>query len=211
VNVDANSGRVLINGTSTIVVNIGTGLSGGVTSGIKANVTVEGAQVVRITDGGNHTTQEHVKVTEATISGTGLFGNKNVVVTYSNIGDLQIETGTLAETYTVAASTSSATFANPILIEDFSEFGLNASVTLTARSGLNLNLDNAEITNPARASLFISAVGGTFNPSSPITPTGSESITFPGGLTSVVDYSNFTSVTDFSGFHIRPFPVNRLF
>jgi hypothetical protein len=202
VSVNASSGPVFITGNSSTSALLGTGFGlDGITSGILANVSVQGVGSLTITNSDNGSRQENVKVTESTVSGTGLFGKNTVVVAYSNIGSLQINTGQLADTYTIAGSKPGATFANPIEIVDDSEVGLNVSVTLTARSGLDLNLDNAEVGNPAPASLFISALGGTFNPNVPVTPTGSETVTFPGGLTSVVEYTNFTSVTNFDGPH----------
>jgi hypothetical protein len=155
-------------------------------------VSVEGVKVVRITDGGNFTTQEFVTVTESTISGTGLFGNNNVVVSYSNVGDLKIVTGALVEAYTVTASQQGATFTTPISIEDESEFGLSVGVGLNNNRGLDLSLDNAVRANPAPASLNIFALDATVNPFT--TPTGSESVTFAGGLTDEIHYRDFDNV-----------------
>jgi hypothetical protein len=49
--------------------------------------------------------------------------------------------------------------------------------------------------NPAAGSLFISAaLGAGFNPFSPTTPNGTETVTFFGGFTSTVIYQGFGSV-----------------
>jgi hypothetical protein len=195
--VAANSGRVSVNGTSSTLAVLGTGFGQtGVTSGIKQDVFVEGVGRLALTDPGNHTTQEHVTVTESTISGTGLFGNNAAVVHYNDIGSVQIVTGELADTYAIAGSKPGARFSSPIEIDDNSAVGLNIAVTLDAGSGLDLDLNNTNFRpNPAPASLFISAVDGTFSHPTPPLPTGIEDVTFAGGLTSEVIYSGFTSVT----------------
>lgn len=73
--------------------------------------------------------------------------------------------------------------------------GLSVVVTLDAESGLNLNLTNNPARNgPAPASLFISGLGGTFSDSTPNPSSGTEIVTFPGGLDSEVTYSGFSSV-----------------
>jgi hypothetical protein len=194
--VAANSGSLSINGSSSTFAMLGTGFGQvGVTSGIKANVFVEGVGRLAVTDPGNHTTQEHVTVTESTISGTGLFGNNAAVVHYSDVGSLQIATGQLADTYAIAGSKPGAHFASPIEIDDDSTAGMSVLVALDGGSGLDLNLNNAGLAKPAPASLFISASHATFNPSNPASGTGSETVTFAGGLTSDVVYAGFTSVT----------------
>jgi hypothetical protein len=82
--------------------------------------------------------------------------------------------------------------------------GPSVSVTLNRRSDLDLSLENQQLGRFPPASLTIIAPGGKFNPSSPTTPTGSETVSFAGGHTSHVDYSNFASVTTFSGFVSPP-------
>jgi hypothetical protein len=198
--VNGNSGGVLINGSSSTLAMLGTGFGQtGVTSGIKANVSVENVGRLAVTDPGNFSTQEHVNVTESTISGTGLFGNDAVVVNYSTVGLVQFATGGLADSYTIAGSKPSATFPSPIEIDDNSRVSLNVTVDLTGKSAVDLNVDNAELPNAAPASLFLDAPGGQFNPVIPNTPTGSEDVTFAGGLNSIVVYEGVNSVTNFTG------------
>jgi hypothetical protein len=191
-----NLGPVSINGNSTTIVALGTnnvtsGLS--VTSGIKNNVFVEGAEVLQILDGGNTATQEHMTVTESTISGTGMFGNNSVVVTYQVAPPL-FETGRLANTYRVTGSHPGAAFlpGGISINDDFSSAGLTVHVDVDSKSGLALSMFNQ---NPAAGSLFISAaLGAGFNPFSPTTPNGTETVTFFGGFTSTVTYQGFGSV-----------------
>jgi hypothetical protein len=191
--VAANSGRVFINGTSSTFAALGTGFSPtAVTSGIKADVFVDSVGSLTLVDIGNNTTEEHVTLTESTISGTGLFGNDAVVVHYSLVGTLGIDTGQLADTYAIAGSKPGAVFTSLIDIVDGSHVGLSVVVTLDAGSGLDLNLNNS--TN-APAQLFISAVDGTFSSDTPTLPTGTEFVTFAGGLTSQISYSGFDGVT----------------
>jgi hypothetical protein len=200
VNVDANSSPVFIGGNSTTVVNIGDGPGAGNTSPINADVFVRGVQLVRILDGGNHTTQENVLVTESTISGTGLFGNNAVVVHYHNIGKLDIFSGQEFEKYAIAGSTPTASFRNPIEIDGASEGGLFVTVGVDPRSNLDLVLHNAS-TGRLSGDLIFTALGATFNPSTPPTsdnfaPTlsGSEVAAFAGGAHSIVDFSDFSEV-----------------
>jgi hypothetical protein len=194
--VQANSGRVFINGTTSTLAVLGTGFGQrGVTSGIKQDVFVEGVGRLALTDPGNNTTSEHVVVTESTISGTGLFGNDAAVVHYSDTSLLQIVTGELADTYTIVGSKPDARFGSEIEIDNNSTVGLSVVVILDAGSGLNLGLNNAASPNTGPASLFISALNGTFSHPTPTPSTGSEVVTFAGGLTSDVVYQGFTSVT----------------
>ncbi|HLJ91924.1 MAG TPA: hypothetical protein VKU02_01895 [Gemmataceae bacterium] len=194
--VTANSGRVFVNGTSSASVIVGSSFGpSSVTSGIKRDVFIENVGTLYVLDSGNNTTQENVLVTESTISGIGLFGNNAVVVHYSLTGVLALGTGQLANTYAIAASTPGATFASRIDIGDESAVGLSVVVTLDAESGLNLNLTNNPFRNsPAPASLFISGFGGTFSDPTPNPSSGTEIVTFPGGLDSEVTYSGFSSV-----------------
>jgi hypothetical protein len=195
VNLRGNFGPVTINGDSTTVVALGTNntdSSQSVTSGIRNNVFVEGAEALQILDGGNAATQENMKVTESTISGTGMFGSNSVVVTYEGDTDLEIETGRLANTYTVAGSHPGAGFVSFVSInDDFSNAGLSVHVNVDGGSGLALGLFNQD---PANGSLLISAPFGTFNPPLGSVPNGNTDISFAGGLSSTVVYEGFDSV-----------------
>jgi hypothetical protein len=192
VNLQGNSGPVTVFGNSTTVVDLGSNIadtSKSVTSGIKNTVTVVASEILNILDGGNATTQENIKVTESTISGTGMFGNNSVVIHYEDTVPT-FETGRLTNIYTVAGSHVGATFfpGGISINDDFSTAGLIVRVDVDSASGLHLGLFNK---NPAAGSLFMSAVGATFNPSTPTTPSGSEDIVFTSGLTSTVFYEGF--------------------
>jgi hypothetical protein len=192
VNLRGNAGFVNILGNSTAGVVLGSNPSvpsNSVTAGINQGVGIVGVGNFVIANGGNGTTNEQVTVTESTIAGTGLFGNSSVVVHYNATIPI-IQTGRLANTYTVAPSAPGAHFSKPVFISD--EFSLasalNVLVTLDSGSGLFLSLFNK---NPNTGSLFISAPGGTFNPFNMTKPNGTETVTFGGGLTSTVIYAGF--------------------
>jgi hypothetical protein len=194
VNVRGNSGSVsILGGSFPAVVTLGsdaTDAGKSVTSGIDSDVFVFNEAELQILDGGNVTTNEQMTVTESTISGSGMFGNNSVAVHYVNTLPF-ILTGQLANSYTVASSLPGARFREPIFIRDeFSSAGLSVKVSVDSGSGLSLSLFNK---NPATGSLFISAVSGTFNPFTPTTPNGTETVTFT-GLTSTIGYTGFDSV-----------------
>jgi hypothetical protein len=193
----ANAGPVSINGNGTTTVALeSTGLENdSVTSGIKNNVFVEGVDFLDLSDGGNATTQENITVTESTISGTGLFGNNSVVLTYQAVNSLTILAGRLVENYTVTESRPGATFGTQIAIDNNNTgtAGLNIRVNVDAGSGLFLATDT---NSPAESSLVVSAPPtASFSPPVGSIPMGTENITFPGGLTSTVIYSGYDSVT----------------
>jgi hypothetical protein len=196
VDVRANAGFVNVLGNSTTRVVLGSdpfNSATSVTSGIGRDVSVIGAGQLFIENAGNAKTSENVKVTESTVSGTGLFGNNGVVVHYSSTSFLQIDPGQLANTYTVAGSHAGAHFGSAININDVSSSKVqNIVVDLDSGSGLNLSMFDE---SPATAHLFISAPGGKFNPLKPVTPNGKETVTFTGGLTSTVTYFGFANVS----------------
>jgi hypothetical protein len=191
VNVLANAGFVIVLGNTSASVVLGSNdadFSKSVTSGINRDVSVFGAGSLQVADGGNVTTKEQVNVTEATVSGSGLFGNSGVVVHYSAT-PLAIFTGRLANTYTVAPSHAGAHFGGFVEIADlFSLAGLTVLVSVDGKSGLSLGLFNK---NPAAGNLFLVAPGGTFNPFIMTKPNGFEQVTFLFGLTSKVGYAGF--------------------
>jgi hypothetical protein len=195
VDVRANAGFVNVLGNATTRVTLGSdpfNSATSLTSGINRDVVVNGAARLFIEDGGNKTTSENVKVTESTVSGTGLFGNNSVVVHYIS-APLQLDPGQLANTYTVVASHAGARFNSPILINDVSSSKVqNIVVDLDSGSGLNLELFDL---HPATAHLFIAAPGGKFNPTKPVTPNGKEAVSFTGGLNSTVTYFGFDTVS----------------
>jgi hypothetical protein len=201
VNLLTNSGPVSVEGTSLVKVSLGEAAPNGLsTTGIKSNVFIHGVGELVLKDSGNVTTQEHVTVTESTISGTGLFGNDAVTLDYFNTAHVEFRTGQLADTYNVVGSQPGTHFGSKITIEDFSRVGLNVQVALDGGSGLDLDLRNTSLATPAPATLFISASNGTFSDPTPNLPAGTEDVTFAGGLTSKVAYKGFTSVT-FSDLH----------
>jgi hypothetical protein len=204
VNLAANAGRVSIAGNGTALVSVGRGVTytTATTAGIEADVSVSNVALLAVTNSANRTTKENVTVTESTISGTGLFGNNAAKLSYSGTQFLQIATGQLADTYKVIGSKPGATFTSSIDIASTSYVGLSVAVTLDARSGLHLDVSN--YVGCPSASLFVSALGGTVHPPSPIIPpgyfaTGHETVTFPHGLTSEISYQDMTSVTNFTG------------
>jgi hypothetical protein len=196
VNVQGNSGTVTIFGDSTTVVFLGsnfTDSSKSVTSGIDNDVTVVAAEALEILDGANTKTQENVRVTESTISATGLFGNNSVVVHYGDTF-LLFETGQLFNTYVVGVSRPGFAFSpgGVSINDDFSSAGLSVRVGLDSTSGLHLSLFNL---NAVAGFLSVGAPGGTYNPTAPTAPGGSEDVTFAGGLASTFFYEGFNSVS----------------
>jgi hypothetical protein len=207
VSLRANSGTVNIFGTSTTTVVLGsndTDFSKSVTSAINGLVSVHNVGALNIEDGGNVKTQEHVTVTESSITGTGLFGT-NGSVQYSSLtpGLLvpQIFTGQLANTYTVTTSGPGASFNEDkghfMLISDRSSTGgLNVQVDANPLTDLSLSVVSK---SPATSSLFISAApGADFNPFILPKPSGFEDLTFPAGppgsKATLVSYSGFDTV-----------------
>jgi hypothetical protein len=194
VNLWGNFGPVQINGNSTTGVNLGWPLSstGTITSGIEANVGVQGASHLVIDDSGNTSTFENVKVTEHTIStnspGASLFGNDAVTLTYGGVGSVEIHTGQEADTYTVAPSSPNATFTSSITIDNSNSFwGFRVNVTVDAASSLNLTLNNK---NPIDGAVLDLTNGFGALP----VPNGTISVSFPGQATSVINYDGFANV-----------------
>jgi hypothetical protein len=188
VNLLANSGPVGISGNSSSTVNLGEPASDGLptTAGINAGVTVLGVGKLQVSDNGNNTTQENVSVTESTISGPGLFGNSAVVLEYINTASVVINTGQLADAYTVAASVGGS-FHSLITIDDGSTTALNVQVTVGSNSDLELIVvGNSEVLN---ASVSITAEdGGTFSSPKPHFLEGTEFVAFAGVQSSQVAY-----------------------
>ena len=76
--------------------------------------------------------------------------------------------------------------------DDFSSAGVTVRVGLDSGSELHLSLFNQ---NPAAGFLFVSAPGGTYNPTAPTSPNGSEDVTFLSGLSSTFFYEGFDNVS----------------
>jgi hypothetical protein len=196
VNLLSNLGPVAIRGNTTTHVNLGEAAPNGLDTlaGIKAKVSVSDVASLLLADSGNTATQENVTVTESTISGTGLFGNNAVKLTYSNATSVAFLTGQLQDTYKVKGSSDSASFSSFITIDDFSKQGLNAHVIVGSRTDLNLTLRNSfELPD---AFLTITALdGGTFSSPHPHLPQGTEFVAFGGVQSSQVNYTDCAGVT----------------
>jgi hypothetical protein len=190
--VAGNSGAVQVQGDGSTIVDLGTSdTDTSVTSGINANVKVAAVNQLLILNGGNVSTLEQVRVTESTISGTGLFGNNAVTLTYEAVAEVDIFTGQDAR-YTVAASQPGATFGDLInILDESTKASLGVNVVLDSGSDLRLGVVNA---NPGPSdALSIDAVNGTFNPNPPTPTAGTEQVTFASGFTSLVFYNGFLS------------------
>jgi hypothetical protein len=190
----ANSGPVSIAGNQSTSVLIGNPDEGYVTAGIQANVSVNGVGSLVLQNSGNTATQENVTVTESTISGSGLFGNNAVTVSYSNVGEVSILTGQLADTYTVIGSQPGAEFTSSIVITDDSSVSFVANVYVDSGSNLALSLVNAltqdnALSAPAYLNLYI-APGGTVGQNG----SGDVSVSFSNGLASYVSELGFSVV-----------------
>jgi hypothetical protein len=188
----ANAGPVSVIGNSSTVLSVGQPLSNGQfsTKGIQANVTAFGVGNLYLSNSGNISSLENVRVTESTVSGTGLFGNNGVTLFYSNVGTFDLFTGQDTDEYTVAASHPGAQFTTWIIITDCSTQFFRADVFVDSGSHLNLSLSN-DTTQPA-AELFIHPSGGTA--ALPGTLDGTVFVFFGGVLGSQVDYLGFTLV-----------------
>jgi hypothetical protein len=140
VNLWGNAAPVIIQGNSSTVVSVGYPLGNGLdtTRGIEANVNVVGASSLFLSDDGNDSTHENVKVTNYTISGTGLFGSNAVTLYYGDVGTVSLVTGQLADTYSVTGSS----FTSQINITDFSDDSFQTNVDVNSNSHLNLHLSN---------------------------------------------------------------------
>ena len=98
-------------------------------------------------------------MTQSSISGTGLFGNNAAEVSYSDVKTVDLNSGQLQDSYTVKASSSTASFSSQINLFDDSSAGFSAHVFLDAKTHLNLSLQNE--TSKA-GELFIDAPGAKF-------------------------------------------------
>jgi hypothetical protein len=185
----ANSGPVSIAGNQSTTVLLGNPWNGYVTAGIQANVSVTGVEFLTVSNSGNTATDETVTVTESTISGSGLFGNDAVTVSYSNVGEVTILSGQLVDWYTVIASQPGAEFTSDIDIVDNSSYYFVANVFVDSGSDLNLQLNNNTLLVPAPAYLnvFI-APGGT----SAQDGEGDVYVSFPNGSFNEVNQVGFS-------------------
>jgi hypothetical protein len=203
VNLLANSGPVSVQGIGAPSLALGDANG---TAGIQANVNVQGARQLVVDDTNNTTTQENVRVTESTISGTGLFGNSAAVVDYSNIGKLQFFAGQKFEKYIIDGSTATAAFSTPIEIDGSANGSLFVDVVAESNSNLHVVVHNASKADNSADLVFV-ALGAAISPSralfsdsgAPIFSGGAEATFFNGGH-STVAFSDFSEVLPISHF-----------
>ena len=187
-----NFGPVTIDGDITTGVIIGYPLNstGPITSGIEANVTVEGASYLEVTDSGNVSTFENVKVTEQSITGTGLFGNNSVTLAYGGVATVDINTGQLADGYTVAPSSFGEVFTSAIFITSDSYMAFHATVDVNPASHLNLEFINENL--KVNAVLDVVSTGVVELPGT--LPSGVINVLFAGHANSQISYFGFGDV-----------------
>jgi hypothetical protein len=190
---EANSSPVEVNGNSSTTLTIGRKLSNGLysTSGIQANVTVEGLANLTVLDNGNDSTAQNVTVTEKSISGTGLFGKNGVVLSYGGVANLSIDSGQLADQYTVEGSNQFAVFDTKISITDFSSASFRADVYVNLFNYYNLSFFNASPLSAAELFIHPEGAGVVSDPGS---PQGVADVTFAGSFLSQIFYDGFTPV-----------------
>jgi hypothetical protein len=191
-----NFGPVIIDGDSTTAVNIGYPLAstGTITSGIEANVTVEGASSLVVNNSGNVSTFEYVTVTDQSISGSGLFGNSNVTLTYGGIPSLVIVTGQVGDLYTVAPSSPNAVFTSAITIDSSSYYAFQVNVEVTRASHLNLTLYNRHPQEDGGGVLDVTTRGVALDISGAQDGNGTVDATYLGRTTSRIFYNGFDNV-----------------
>jgi hypothetical protein len=188
-----NFGPVIIDGDSSTVVNIGYPLASTkiITSGIEADVTVEDAASLVVNNSGNTSTFETVKVTEQTISGSGLFGNSDVTLRYGGLKVVDILAGQLADGYTVAPSSPNAVFTSHITINSESYWAFHVNVNVNSASHLKLTLDNL---HRNLGVLDVTSNGG-FVDLPGTHPNGRIDVFFAGQATSQIFYNGFADVS----------------
>jgi hypothetical protein len=192
-----NFGPVIIDGNSATAVNVGYPLNstGPVTRGIEANVTVVSASSLVVNNSGNTSTFENVTVTDHTISGSGLFGNNNVIVSYSNVGTLILDTGHVSDTYTVVGSRPGARFSSTIDIIDLCAGQFHADVFVDSGSHLNLSLNKVQLGSAAGLTIHPGGGNVVLPGRLPRKPeSGTADVYFAGILSSQVSFLNFDAV-----------------
>jgi hypothetical protein len=192
-----NFGPVIIDGNASTGVNIGYPLAstGTITSGIEAVVTVNSASYLVVNNSGNVSTPENVKVTEDSISGSGLFGNNNVIVNYSNVGTLILDTGHVSDTYTVVGSRPGARFSSNIDIIDLCAGQFHADVFVDSGSHLNLSLNKVNLGSAAGLTIHPGGGNVVLPGRLPRRPeSGTADVYFAGILSSQVSFLNFDAV-----------------
>lgn len=191
---EANAGPVEVNGNSMTTLRIGLPSNGLFsTQSIQGNVTVQGVGGVSLLDNGNNTTPQNVTVTEKSVSGTGLFGNSNVVLSYGGVTNLSIDSGQLADQYTVEGSGPDAQFSTKISLTDSSNTSFRADVYPGIFADLDLSLFNSPAL--AVAQLYIHTISSE-TVTTPTPMQGVVDVTFAGVFTSQISYNGFTPMVN---------------
>jgi hypothetical protein len=135
-----------------------------------------------------------VRVTEKSVFGNGLFGNDNVVLSYFNVGTLNLQTGHGSDSFQVLASQTGAAFTSQINITDVCQGTFTADVIVDSGSHLNLTLVKVEAQSVA--ALTVEAVNGNvvLPGRIPLRPvSGTADVFFGGVLGSQIAFVDFTS------------------
>lgn len=188
VDIEGNLGFVFVDGTPSTNVSIGTASNS--THGILANVSVDTAGSLSLSDFNNVSTPETVTVTESTIRGGGLFGNNGATVSSAGVGKLNLISGRSVDDYTVEGSHFGAKFNSQIGITVSSGVFSRADVFVDSGSDLKLQMIDYEAPQPAF--LFIHPDGGTVSISG--TPNGVANVSYPTGFSSQVAFTGFHEV-----------------
>jgi hypothetical protein len=169
-----NFGPVIIDGDSSTGVSVGYPLNstGSITSGIEANVTVEGASYLTVNNTGNTSAFENLTVTDNTIS--GLFANSAVTLEYGGIPSI----------YILAGHSSMTIFSN-------SSMAVQVDVDVNSASPLNLTLN---FRAQDQAVLDVTSTGTVHLPGT--LPNGTIDVVFGGLATSQISYNGFAKVSE---------------
>ncbi len=177
-----DAGPVEIEGNSTTFAVLGS------TQSLHASVVVRNVGTLLLASELVSTPQK-VRVTEFTITGTGLFGNNGVAVSYYQVGRLHLSTGAGLAVYTVAGAYTSSRFTTPIEIFDNSTQFIPL-LSLTSQTGLDIELVN--FTHQKVALYFIFA-NAQVTSSSPGNGVQVIDVAFGDGPTNVLTLVGFNS------------------
>jgi len=183
VKVQANSGFVDITGNNTTNVTLGA-------ADLQASVEVNGAGSLAVVNTGPIT--QDVTVSQSTISGTGLFGNNSVVVSYFNVDVVGIDAGSGKDHYTIQATKLGDAFTSFIAIVDTASTK-SFVVDVFVDSGSNLNSHLVNFAEPDVAELIVHHHLGKFSDQKDGATSGDATVTFPDS-TSQVHYDFFATV-----------------
>jgi hypothetical protein len=195
VSTESNLSPVLISGDSSTTTVIGTPVANDelTLADIKANVSVVGSGTLIVSDSGNHTLSEDVTVTESTISGLGLFGNNAARISFVNVPEVSILSGTASDIYNlIGANPGEST--SQISIFDDSTVSFAAIADVDTQSHLSVQLFNQSTNPEAPAALSIDDHGGKFSNPHPKPGNGVEDVHYSDGNTDQFAYFGFTSI-----------------